>query len=255
MEDRTDAPKYLDAERPPLSPLSNLKAIDSSDNILSPISNILNNGNVQQTPLVSSCTFNTGSELSNTTENIINSAGEPSPPRLKKEFHPLEKNKNISSNPPPPPPPSLNFPPHNPNSTAPSPAELNSDSVSQTPSEHSSGSDAAFYCSVGSPSEDEEDGLSNSLDLRAEQEGEGESEITKRTLREAVSTSGTDGGGTRVDDEENDEENDEEEEEEENEIHKKNSKRRKSKKRFTFLKRIFRRKKARDSDEGAAGNS
>ncbi|KAF7943759.1 uncharacterized protein EAE97_005829 [Botrytis byssoidea] len=254
MVDVTDAPKNLDAERSPLSPPSNLEAIDLSDKILSPISNILNDRNMQRSHFPGTCPAIRRSESSKIAENTLNSAGELSLPRLKKEFHPLEKNKNRSSKSSPPSP---NLSSHNINSTAPSFAEKKSDSVSQTPSEHSSGSDAAFYCNVGSLSEDEEDGLNNSLDRRAEIGGEGEPGLAKRTLQETVPTSGTgiatDGGGKREEDDDDDDE--EEDEEESSGTHKKNDKRRKSKKRYTFLKRIFGRKKARDSDGGAAGSS
>ncbi|TGO44834.1 hypothetical protein BOTNAR_0734g00020 [Botryotinia narcissicola] len=253
MEDVTDPPKNLDAERSPLSPPSNLEAIDLSDKILSPISNILNDRNMQRPQVPGTCPASQRSESSKPAENAIVSTAA-SPTHLGKEFHLLEKNKNRSSKSPPPSP---KLPPYNPNSTAPSPAEPNSDSVSQTPSEHSSGSDAAFYCSVGSPSEDEEDGLSNSLDRGAEIGGEGESGLAKRTFQETVPTSGTgfvtDGGGKGEEDD--DDEEKEEEEEESNDTHKKNNKRRKSKKRYKFLRRIFSRKKARDSDGGAAGSS
>ncbi|THV46152.1 hypothetical protein BGAL_0412g00100 [Botrytis galanthina] len=249
MEDCTDAPKYLNAERSLLSPQGNLEVIDSSGNILSPISNLLNDRNMRQTPFSGPCPTSRRSESSNLTENnIISTAA--STTRPKKEFHPFEKNKNRSSNPSPP---SSNPSPHNPNSTAPSPAEPNYDSASQTPSEHSSGSDAAFYCSVGSPSEDEEDGSGASLALGEKEKGEGESGMMKSTLREAVSTSRTgvvtDDGGKG----EEDEEDEEEEEEESNDTHNKNRKRRKSKKRYTFLRRIFSRKKARDSNGGTGG--
>ncbi|TGO24890.1 hypothetical protein BPAE_0092g00080 [Botrytis paeoniae] len=241
MENRTDAPKYLDTERSPLSPPSNLEVMDLSANVLSPTSNHLNDENVEQTPLVPSSTSNTRSKPSNPTEKPIAPTANPSPPRLEKEFHQITKSKNRSSNTSPTPPP------HNYNSTASNIPETNSDSESQTPSEHSSGSDAAFYCSVGSPSEDKEDGIGASLVLGAEGEVEGESCLMKKTLREAVSTSGT---GVAADIED-----DEEAKEEENEIHNKNSKRRKSKKRFTFLERLFGRKKSRDNDGGAGGIS
>ncbi|TGO46168.1 hypothetical protein BCON_0340g00010 [Botryotinia convoluta] len=235
MEYRTNAPEYSDTKESPLSPPSNLEAIDSSDNIPSPISNLINDENVQRPHCSGPCTTSRRSEPSNPTENTINSSAE-STTRLEKHQHPPRESKNRTPN------------PCNP---SPSPAEPNSDSASQTPSEHSSGSDAAFYCSVGSTSEDEEDGLINSLGRGAEIGVEGESGLMKRTLREAVSTSGTDSGGAGEDDEEEEEE--EEGEEEENEIHNNNSKRRKSKKRFTFLKRLFGRKKSGDNDRGAGG--
>ncbi|TGO36548.1 hypothetical protein BHYA_0121g00090 [Botrytis hyacinthi] len=238
---RTDAPKYLDAERSLPSSQSNIEVIDSSENILSPISNLLNDRNMQRPQFSEPCHTSRRSESSNPTENTVICTAE-STTRPKKEFHSLEKNKNRSSNLSPPSP---SPPPRDPNSTAPSPAEPNSDPASQTPSEHSSGSDAAFYCSVGSSSEDEEDGSGASLALREKEEGEGDSGLAKRTLQETVPTSGTDGGGKGEDDEE--------EEEEENKIHNKNNKRRKLKKRYTFFKRIFGRKKARDSDGDAGG--
>lgn len=207
---------------------------------------------MRQTPFSGPCPTSRRSESSNLTENnIISTAA--STTRPKKEFYPFEKNKNRSSNPSPL---SSNPPPHNPNSTAPSPAEPNSDSASQTLSEHSSGSDAAFYCSVGSPSEDEEDGSGASLALGEKEKGEGESGVMKSTLRKSVSTSRT-GGITDDGDkgEEEDDDDEEEEEEESNDTHNKNRKRRKSKKRYTFLRRIFSRKKARDSNGGTGGIS
>ncbi|KAF5871963.1 uncharacterized protein Bfra_008990 [Botrytis fragariae] len=252
MEDRTNMPEFSDTKESPLSPSSNLEVIDSSDNIPLPISNLINDRNVQQTPCSGPCPTSRKSEPSKPAENPIITTADSSPPRLEKELHPLEENKNRTSNPSTSP----DLPPHNFNSTAPKPAEPDSDSESQTLSEHSSGSDAAFYCSIGSPSEDEEDGSGASLVLGAEAEGEGEiggegeSGLTKKTLREAVSTSGTDvaadSGGA---------EDKEEAREEENEIHNKNSKRRKSEKRFTFLKRLFGRKKLKVSsgDAGIGG--
>ncbi|TGO08497.1 hypothetical protein BTUL_0206g00170 [Botrytis tulipae] len=254
MEDRTDEPKSLDAERSLLSPQSNLEVIDLSDNILSPISSLPNDRNMQRPQFSGPCPTSRRSEQSKTTENKILSTAELTT-HLEKEFHLLEKNKNRSSKSSPPSP---TRPPHNPNFTAPSPAEPNSDSVSQTPSEHSSGSDAAFYCGVGSPSEDEEDGSGASLALR-EKKGDEESGAMERTLREIVSMSGTgvvnDGGGKGEEDGDGDDDDEEEDEEGSKDTHNNNSKRRKSKKRYTFLKRIFGRKKARDSDGGAAGSS
>ncbi|KAF7960652.1 hypothetical protein EAE96_000326 [Botrytis aclada] len=203
---------------------------------------------MQHTPFSEPCITSRTSEPSKPAENTINSTGELSPPHLEKESHPLRKSKSRSSNLSPKPIP------HKPNSTAPDLPEPSFESASQTPSEHSSGSDAAFYCSVGSPSSDEEDG-SSALVLGAEGEVEGKSSLTKSALREAVSTSGTDGGGMGEEIRGADDE-DEEEGEEENKIHNNNSKSGKSKKkRFTFLGRLFGRKKARNKDRGAGGIS
>ncbi|KAF7902904.1 hypothetical protein EAF00_002806 [Botryotinia globosa] len=255
MEDVTDAPKNLDAERSLLSSQSNLEVIDLSDNILSPISNLPNDRNMQRPHFSEPCPTSRRSESSEPAENSIVSTAA-STTHLGKEYHPLEKNKNRSSKSSPPSP---NLTPHSYNSTAPSPTEPNSNSASQTPSEHSFGSDAAFYCSVGSQNEDEEDGLSNSLDRGAETGGDGESGLAKRFLRGTVPTSGTgvvsNGGGKGEEDADDDDDDEEEDEEKSTDTHKKNDERRKSKKNYTFLKRIFGRNKARDSDGGAAGNS
>ncbi|KAF7911294.1 uncharacterized protein EAF01_002801 [Botrytis porri] len=251
MENR-NVPKPSGTKRSPLSPPNNLEAINSSDTILPSTSNILDDEIVQQTPFSGPYPASRRSEPSIPAEITITSTAHPSPLRHEKHQHPpresKERTSNLSS-------PSPNPSPHNPNSTTSNPAEQepNSDSESKPPSEHSSGSDAAFYCSVGSPSEDEEDGFGDSLGRAVEREAEGdgigESFLTKRDLREAVSMSGTDGEG--MGEEDND---DGEEEEEENDIHNKDSKRRKSEKRFTFLKRLFSRKKARNSGGGAGGS-
>ncbi|ATZ50299.1 hypothetical protein BCIN_05g06670 [Botrytis cinerea B05.10] len=255
MEDRSNEPKYLDTEISPPSPPSNPKTVDSSRNTLSPISTHLNNENMFQTPFLTprNPPPNTRSEPSNPAETTIISFADPSPTRHQKEPHPLKNRKNKSSDPFPN---SLHHNQnHNPNSNPkyPAPNTTDPNSASQPPSEHSSGSDAAFYCSVGSSSSDGEDASSDSWVPATEIEMDIKSSLAKVSLREAGSAARTDGASASavIEDEEDDDDNNGEEER--NEIHDKDGMRRKSKKRFTFLKRIFGRKKSRDDDDDDGG--
>ncbi|KAJ8066125.1 hypothetical protein OCU04_005216 [Sclerotinia nivalis] len=149
MEDSFEAPKGSLSQRSPLPLPNNHRSTVPSYSLRSPASDIPININNQQTSVSIPVSLDARGKASNPTKNTVASmAAMTGPLTAHDEGDSHSTNDNATQQ------------------TAPkcnNPLDLNfketgsgfAKSTSSTPSEHSSGSDAAFYCSVGSPSEED----------------------------------------------------------------------------------------------------
>ncbi|KAF7864050.1 hypothetical protein EAF04_007015 [Stromatinia cepivora] len=158
MEDSFKAPEGSHSQRYPLSPPNSHGSTVSSRSLQLPPSDTPINTNDQETSIFSPVSPDTRGEASNPTENSVASmAATAGPSTVHNEgdshsinYSPMQETASKCNN-----PLDLNY------KETSSGFSKKKKNTSLTSSEHSSGSDAAFYCSVGSPSE--EDASSASL--------------------------------------------------------------------------------------------